>query len=200
MEHFRHPATTISRAELKLPEDAVVAIYVGRMSSEKRIDRLLQLFHYAAHEEPSVYLLLVGGGPELTDLRGQAANLGLLDRVRFTGGVAYDQIPAYLHASDFFVSASLSEVHPLTFIEAAAAGLPGLGFRSTGVQDIVRDEETGLIAENNDLSFGLRFLRLAQDRELRERLGCQAAEQARKLTVENNARRLLELYRDLRVR
>jgi len=199
VERFRDPPTTIGKAELGLPEDAVVAMYVGRMSSEKSLDRLLHLFRYVATEHPSVYLLLVGEGPELVDLRVIAANLGLTSRVRFTGGVAYDQVPAYLHAADFFVSASLSEVHPLTYIEAAAAGLPGLGFRSTGVQDIIRDEETGLIAENNDLSFGLRFLRLAQDHDLRARLGCRAAEVARKLSVETNARRLLELYRELRV-
>jgi 1,2-diacylglycerol 3-alpha-glucosyltransferase len=190
----------ITKTQIGLPAEAVVAVYVGRMSSEKSIDRLLQLFHYVAQEEPSVYLLLVGGGPELMELRGLVANLGLAGRVRFTGGVPYKYIPAYLHASDFFVSASLSEVHPLTFIEAAAAGLPGLGFRSTGIQDIIVDEQTGLIAEDNDLSFGLRFLRLAQDPELRARLGCSAAEYARKLSVENNARRLLELYRELRAR
>jgi hypothetical protein len=43
----------------------------------------------------------------------------------------------------------------------------------------------------------LRFLHLAQDAELRHRLGRQAGDHARKLSVENNARRLLELYREL---
>jgi 1,2-diacylglycerol 3-alpha-glucosyltransferase len=106
-------------------------------------------------------------------------------------------MPEYMGAGDFFVSASLSEVHPLTFIEAAAANLPSLGIRSPGVSDIIQNGETGLLAENNDLSFGLRFLHLAQDAELRHRLGQQAGDRARKLSVENNARRLLELYREL---
>lgn len=197
-EHFANPTRRVTRAELGLPEDAVIALYLGRMSGEKSIDRLLHLFRYVADEHPTVYLVLVGDGPDLDDLRRLAHELGISERVRFTGGVPYASVPEYMSAGDFFVSTSLSEVHPLTFIEAAAANLPGLGIRSPGVADIIIDGKTGLLAENNDLSIGLRFLRLAQDAELRHRLGQQAGEHARTLSVENNARRLLELYRELR--
>ena len=50
---------------------------------------------------------------------------------------------------DFFVSASVSEVHPLSFMEAAAAGLPLIGIRSPGVCDIVRHRHCGLLADND---------------------------------------------------
>lgn len=200
IDRFAHPQETIVKADLGLPENAVVATYVGRMSGEKSIDRLLQLFAYVAAEYEPVYLVLVGDGPELDTLRGLAGELGLDKRVRFTGGVGYEKIPAYMTMADFFVSASVSEVHPLTFIEAGAAGLPALGIRSPGVTDIIADGRTGFIAENNDLSFGLRFLRLAQDAPLRQALSRQAVEHSRGLSVENNARRLLELYTELRQR
>jgi 1,2-diacylglycerol 3-alpha-glucosyltransferase len=196
-QHFACPARRVSHAELGLPDNAVIALYVGRMSGEKSLDRLLRMFRHVADEHATVYLVLVGDGPDLEDLRHLAYELGIKDRVRFTGGVPYAQMPEYLGAGDFFVSASLSEVHPLTYIEAAAANLPALGIRSPGVADIIINGETGLLAENNDLSFGLRFLRLAQDGELRQRLGRQAGDHARTLSVENNARRLLELYREL---
>ena len=197
-ERFAHPARRVTRAELSLPEDAVVALYVGRMSFEKSLDRLLQLFRYVADEDENVYLVLVGDGPDLDNLRSLTNELGLNDRVRFTGAVPYARVPEYMGVGDFFVSASLSEVHPLTYIEAAAANLPALGIRSPGVADTILEGETGLLAENNDLSFGLRFLRLSQDAELRHQLGKQAAEHARGLSVETNARRLLELYRGLK--
>ncbi|MCC6456747.1 MAG: glycosyltransferase [Caldilineaceae bacterium] len=196
-ERFTSPPRRVTRAELGLPDHAVIALYVGRMSAEKNIDRLLRLFRYVADEHETVYLVLVGDGPDLDDLRRLVHELGISARVRFTGGVSYATMPEYMGAGDFFVSASQSEVHPLTFIEAAAAHLPALGIRSPGVADIIKDGETGLLAENNDLSFGLRFLHLAQDAELRHRLGQQAGDYARTLSVENNARRLLELYRDL---
>lgn len=196
-EHFANPSRRVTRAELGLPDNAIVALYVGRMSGEKGLDRLLQLFRYVADENANVYLVLIGDGPDLEALRQLANQLAISDRVRFTGSVPYANMPEYMGAGDFFVSASLSEVHPLTFIEAAAANLPALGIRSPGVADIIKDGETGLLAENNDLSFGLRFLRLAQDAELRQRLGKEAGGFARKLSVETNARRLLELYREL---
>lgn len=197
IKRFTNPTRRITKADLGLPEDAVVALYVGRLSGEKSLDRLLRLFRYVAAEYPPVYLVLVGEGPEMESLQALAAELEIQERVRFTGGVCYEEVPAYLAAGDFFVSTSLSEVHPLTFIEAAAAGLPALGIRSPGVADIIIDGVTGLIAENNDLSFGLRFLRLAQDSALRQCMRQAAMEQSRALSVENNARRLLELYREL---
>lgn len=198
IERFASPARRVTRAELGLPDNAVIALYVGRMSGEKGLARLLQLFRHIIVEHATVYLVLVGDGPELDDLRQLAHELGISERVRFTGGVPYERVPEYMAAGDFFVSASQSEVHPLTYIEAAAARLPALGIRSPGIADTIIDGKTGLLAENNDLSFGLRFLRLAQDAELRQRLGKQAGEHARQFSVENNARRLLELYRELR--
>jgi 1,2-diacylglycerol 3-alpha-glucosyltransferase len=197
-DRFACPTRRVTRAELGLPDDAVVALYLGRMSAEKSIERLLRLFRYVADEHPTVYLVLVGDGPDLDELQRLAHDLEITARVRFTGGVPYERVPEYMAAGDFFVSTSLSEVHPLTYIEAAAAKLPALGIRSPGVADTIIDGKTGLLAENNDLSIGLRFLRLAQDAELRQRLGEQAGEHARTLSVENNARRLLELYRELR--
>ncbi|HXF61110.1 MAG TPA: glycosyltransferase [Caldilineaceae bacterium] len=197
VKRFANPTARLTKADLGLPDDAVVALYVGRMSGEKSLDRLLRLFRYVADEYPPVHLVLVGEGPELEALQALAAELGLQTRVRFTGGVRYEEVPAYMAVGDFFVSTSLSEVHPLTFIEAAAAGLPALGIRSPGIADIIVDGVTGLIAENNDLSFGLRFLRLAQDPALRQCMRQAAVERSRTLSVENNARRLLELYHEL---
>ena len=167
------------------------------MSGEKNVARLLQLYKYVTAEESCSHLLLVGSGPELEEYRMLVQELGMAKRVTFTGGVPYEKIPAYLKASDFFVSASVSEVHPLTFIEAAAAGLPSLGIRSPGVEDLVRDEDTGFVAEDNDLSFGLRFLRLIRDIDLRREMGASANVFSRKLSAHTNVRRILRLYRGL---
>lgn len=197
IDRFTAPAKPVERAALNLPDDAVVALYVGRLSPEKSLDRLLRLFRYVALEDPYVHLVLVGDGTEMDALRSLAHELEIEPRIRFTGSVAYADMPNYMALGDFFVSASLSEVHPLTFIEAAAAGLPALGIRSTGVSDIIRDGKTGFIAEDNDLSFGLRFLRLAQDAELRQILHRQAKQHSRQFSAEHNARHLLELYKEL---
>ncbi|NJN84793.1 MAG: glycosyltransferase family 4 protein, partial [Caldilineaceae bacterium] len=99
--------------------------------------------------------------------------------------------------SDFFVSASVTEVHPLSYIEAAAAGLPALGFRSPGISDVIRNDETGFLAEDSDLSFGLRFLNLARNDEMRQAMGKRAREFSRGLSAHATARQVLKLYQEL---
>lgn len=78
------------RARLGIPADAVLAIYVGRMSAEKEVRRLLELFQLAAPSCPSLYLLLTGDGPELATYRALAHGFGLAQRAIFAGPVAYE--------------------------------------------------------------------------------------------------------------
>lgn len=193
-----HRATPVkSRQALGIREDAVVGVFVGRMSGEKDVERLLHIFAVLSQEAPALHLLLVGGGPELAEYRELARKLGIADCVTFTGPVPYKQIPGYLKPADFFVSASVSEVHPLTFIEAAATGLPAVGIHSPGVTDMIVDGKTGFVARDNDLSFGLRVLRLAQDADLRARMGQAAQEHSHNYAAHTNAREVLNLYQSL---
>jgi glycosyltransferase involved in cell wall biosynthesis len=197
LERFTQPQRFITRQTLGLADDLVIAVYVGRMSGEKSVERLLLIYHQVAHETTRCHLLLVGAGPELEDYRQLTLRLGLQERVTITGSVPYEQVPDYLALSDFFVTTSVSEVHPFTLIEAAAAGLPTLGIRSPGVSDVIQDGQTGLLAEDNDLSFGLRFLKLINDDSLRTQLGSAAATYSHQLSAHTNARRILQLYREV---
>ncbi len=198
LDDFHRAKLHTSRRELGIPADAVVGVYVGRVSWEKSVDRLLRNFAILAGEDGRLHLLLVGGGPALNDCRKLAQELGIDSRVNFTGMAAYDKIPGYLKLADFFVSASVSEVHPLTFIEAAAAGLPAVGIDSPGVTDMIVDGKTGFVAFDSDLSFGLRVLRLAQDSDLRARMGTAAQEQSHAYAAHINAREVLNLYQSLK--
>ncbi|HMN31403.1 MAG TPA: glycosyltransferase, partial [Caldilineaceae bacterium] len=187
----------VTRQTLELPAAAVVAIYVGRMSGEKNLEQLITFYRQISDEERRSHLLLVGGGPDIESYRALVQGLGLAERVTITGPVEYTQLPDSPALSDFFVTASVSEVHPLTLIEAAAAGLPTLGIRSPGVGDVVVDGVTGLLAAENLLSFGLRFLRLVQDDDYRRSLGEAARATSTEYSAERCARRVLHLYREL---
>ena len=199
LEDFHTAVPLKSRQELGIPADGLLGVYVGRMSGEKDVDRLLRIFAVLTQEEPRLHLLLIGGGPELADYRALAQQLGVANCVTFTGALAYEQIPGYLALADFFVSASVSEVHPLTFIEAAATGLPAVGIDSPGVTDMIVDGETGFVAADSDLSFGLRVLRLAQDADLRLRMGKAAQEHSHAYAAHTNAREVLNLYQSLKL-
>lgn len=191
---FHKPEQVATRQEFGIPQEAVVGVYVGRISQEKAVDRLLRISAALKDEVPRLHLLLVGGGPSLEECRKLAYESGLKGRVTFTGPISYERIGAVLGLADFFVSASVSEVHPLTFIEAAAAGLPAIGIDSPGVADMIADEETGFLTENNDLSFGLRIMRIARDAEMRKKMGQAARQYSQRFSAHHNAREVLALY------
>jgi glycosyltransferase involved in cell wall biosynthesis len=194
---FQKPEQKATRDEFGIPVQAVVGVYVGRISREKAVDRLLGIFAALKNEDPRLHLLLVGGGPALDECRQLAANSGLGGRVTFTGPISYERIGSLLCLADFFVSASVSEVHPLTFIEAAAAGLPAIGIDSPGVADMIVDEKTGFLTANNDLSFGLRIMRMAQDPDLRTEMGRAARQHSQRFSAHHTAREVLALYQSL---
>jgi len=198
LDDFHSAVSITSRQALGIPADALVGVFVGRMSGEKSVERLIRIFAVLAQEEPRLHLLLIGGGPELVEYRALAKELGMDASVTFSGVIPYKQIPGYLKLADFFVSASVSEVHPLTFIEAAATGLPAVGIDSPGVADMIVDGETGFVAADSDLSFGLRVLHLAQDGEMRARMGKAAQENSHNYAAHTNAREVLNLYQSLR--
>jgi glycosyltransferase involved in cell wall biosynthesis len=197
---FHSPDPIVTRAQMGIPEQAVVGAYVGRVSQEKAVDRMLRIFAVLKEEIPDLHLLLVGGGPSLTECRQLARSLDMDGRVTFTGPVSYERIGGVLSLADFFVSASVSEVHPLTFIEAAAAGLPAIGIDSPGVADMIVDGKTGFLTADNDLSLGLRIMRMARDAELRSTMGRAASRYSQRFSAHHNAREVLGLYHSLQER
>jgi 1,2-diacylglycerol 3-alpha-glucosyltransferase len=198
LSRFREDITPIPRKELGFQDDDVILVYTGRLAPEKDIPFLLRAFNGAAQAYPHIRLLLVGGGPELENLQDRVHHMGIEDKVQFTGRVEYDQVPRYLVTSDAFVTASVTEVHPLTVIEAMASGLPVLGIESPGVGDTVTDEKDGFIIPEKDIAaFTAKMVRLATDKESRNTMGEQAKKTAQQYSYERTSQRMLEIYEEI---
>lgn len=106
----------------KQPGDKFI-VSVARLSPEKRQMTLVEAMPHIADQR--VKLVLAGGGPSEQDLKQRVAELGLEDRVIFTGMLSSDEVAALLKQSDVFSLASYHfDNQPMTFLEAAAAGLP----------------------------------------------------------------------------
>jgi glycosyltransferase involved in cell wall biosynthesis len=121
--------------------------------------------------------------------------MGIDSHVRFLGLVPYNDLPAYLKTADAFVTASVTEVHPLSIIEAMAAGLPVLGINSPGVGDTVEDGVTGFVSQEEDLaSFTAKMVRLILDQTLREKMGVQASQDVNKYAIENTTQIMEKCY------
>ncbi len=124
------------------PEDLVL-INLGRLGGEKNLGELLELFGEARKKNDSLKFLIVGDGPARGDLEKQARALGIAEYVIFTGMVPPSEVQNYYQLGDIFVSASTSETQGLTYIEAAANGLPLLCRQDDCLADVLEEGENG---------------------------------------------------------
>ena len=195
-----YEAKPFSRAELGYKEDDILLIYAGRLAPEKNLPFLLRSFAGVAQTLPNVHLLLIGSGIQQfeEETRNLVSELELNQRVRFTGRIAYDELPAYLAMGNIFVTASITEVHPLSIIEAMGAGLPVMGVQSVGVGDTVQDEITGLLSTHDLPAFTAKLTRLCLDPNLRAQMGESAREASSAYAIERTTSLMLEHYEKLK--
>lgn len=197
VERVAHPTAPLTRADLGLPEEACVAITVGRVGPEKNLPFLLRAFSRAVEQSPDLHLVIVGDGPKRENLEEIARWAGLNDRVHMVGAVSYEEVPNWLAMADFFVIASTAESHPLAVLEAIAAGLPVLGIPSPGIEESIQDGDNGLLSPENVDAFAHRMARLAADADLRARLAEGARQSRRRFDIRRTSARLLAHYERL---
>jgi glycosyltransferase involved in cell wall biosynthesis len=190
----------IPRSQLGVPAEDVLLIYIGRVGPEKNLTFLVRAFAGAQAGYDEASLLIVGTGPESDNLRDLVERSGLSNKVHMTGLVPYEDIPRYLKAADAFVSASVTEVHPLSVIEALAAGLPVVGIDSPGVGDTVQDGYNGLLAKHDLPAYTAKLTRLLSDADTRRKLAGNAVESARAYDVERTSGLVEEHYQRLAMR
>lgn len=194
-----YSAIPLLRADFGYKADDILLVYSGRIALEKNLPFLLKSFAGVAQALPNVYLLLLGSGVQVyeEEIRALVGELDLTSRVRLTGRIAYDQLPSYLAMCDIFVTASVTEVHPLSVIEAMGAGLPVVGIQSVGVGDTVQDEVTGFLSTNDLAAYTAKLTRLCLDPGLRAQMGDSAREASSAYAIERATDILLKEYAKL---
>jgi len=187
------PRETI-RAELGIRSDECILIYVGRLAKEKNIE---ELFHFLKKCSPEQRLLLVGGGPDQPRLEQLAQELGIWERIIFTGLIPPQQIQNYYQAGDIFVSASTSETQGLTYMEAMASALPLLCRADECLDGVIQNGVNGLVYRNEQ-EFLERLKQLREDFAFRNQLGILARQSVEKrYSIPTFAAACLEVYRSL---
>jgi len=131
------------RRELGIPENHNVLLNLGRLGTEKNLGELLDYFAEALKCDNYLTLLIVGDGPDKTNLEQQAFELGIREHIIFTGMVSPKEVQNYYQLADVFVNASTSETQGLTYIEAAANGLPLLCRKDPCLDDVIKDGVNG---------------------------------------------------------
>lgn len=179
---FRDADGSAVRQQL-LPEGGLLVGTVGRMISAKNHQRLAEAVSRIRHQVPSLRLVYVGDGPERGALEQALEQLGIADITTLTG--TRSDVPELLNAFDIFVLSSDREGHPLTALEAQAAGTPVVLTDAGGSSDaIVRAELStvdgrapcdaesgGLLVDKSVDALSEGLLRLALDENARADMG-----------------------------
>jgi glycosyltransferase involved in cell wall biosynthesis len=137
----------VKRAQLGIPDDALIVLVAGLLNSAKGQDLAIQALQLVA--SPNIHLVIAGHGNDLPMLEALAGELGVNDRVHFLGW--RDDLPALIAASDVVLLPSRWEGMPYVVLEAMAAGRPVVATRVDGARDLVAHKETGLLVDVKDV-------------------------------------------------
>jgi glycosyltransferase involved in cell wall biosynthesis len=160
------------RTKHAIPADALVVAAFGGVTPEKRIGSLLRAVADVRAHVPSLHVLLVGEEATHYDVRADAAQCGIADRVHITGYVADQDLPAYLAAADICscLRWPTNRETSASWLRCLAAAKPTLITdlaHHAGLPDIAVPID--IVEESSELPRAIE--QLALDREYRERLG-----------------------------
>lgn len=193
---FRSIDRAEARSRLGLPPDAVIVVMIGRLVPVKRVDRLVRVFASVHARRPDARLYVIGDGSEREAAEAQAAEGGLGDSVTFCGWRS--DTPTWYAAADFVALSSDNEGTPVVLIEAAAAGRAVAATAVGGVADVVIDGVSGLLAPATDEArLAEAMFQLADDPELRARLGAAGPAAAEAFGIERLVDDLERIYEKL---
>ena len=193
LEPFLNVDGKALRAEQGWQEETVL-VSVGRLAPEKNWDTLLHAFAKVQGEHPGIRLVLIGDGTARQSLETLASELGIAERVTFTGALPFEEVPRYLKAADLFAFASITETQGLVTIEAMAAGLPVVAVDGPGTHDIVEHGKQGFLVENHSNALAKGIKKLLSDSQRIKRFSNNALKKAKTFDVNELGKQTISVY------
>ncbi len=195
----RLPAKGIFRAAKQIPADAMLILFLGRLSKKKSPDLLMHAFSALPAKIEGRAAHLVFAGPDEQGMESKlvemAEGLQISERVHFTGPVFHEEKWAAYQDADVFVLPSLNENFGNTAAESAAAGTPVIVTENCGVAPLLAGGGIIIRHDEKELSEALR--KLLGNEELRTGLGQRARLAAGRIGWEEPVRETESLYRKL---
>ena len=166
---------------------------VGRIAPEKSFDKLLYNIKDMIKVNTNIKVLLVGGGPDLDNLKELTKKLNLENYVIFTDKVNYDLVPTYFNIFNVVVSFSKTETQGLTIIEGLAASKPTLCIEDDSFRSMIEPNYNGYLFKN-DTEFKDYIFKLMNDKKLYKDMATNARNSTYKCSKEVFAADILKVY------
>ncbi len=181
-----------AREKLGIGNEEFVLLSVGEMTENKNHRLALQAL--ALLPEKPIRYVLVGRGERMEELQAQARELGIADRVIFTG--YRNDVSELYPAADAFFFPSFREGLSVALMEAMASGLPAIVGKIRGNTDLIDDGVEGLYMPLTPEGAAEAIRKLYDDPALGARLGEAAREKVRRFSAPEVQRKMREIYRD----
>lgn len=170
-------------------------LFIGRISPEKNIDKLIEAFYKFSRNDTEYSLVIVGDGPAREKLQTLTKSYKLEQRVIFLGPIPHEILMKsnIIRNAIAFVTASTSENQPISILETLLFGLPIIGVKAKGIPELV--SKNGILCEPDDTDQFSNALRtIATSPKLRSQYGRESLKSVKKYSMFNTVKKLESLY------
>ncbi|NOU36674.1 MAG: glycosyltransferase family 4 protein [Kiritimatiellaceae bacterium] len=189
-----------ARSKFGLAANDFVVVHHGVLHPNKGNDRIIRAMADLKNKLPNLKYLLVGSGPEMNRLKLMCSELGMTDRVIFTGWLPTEQdVVEAIRTADVGLVMRIGQFSDNfhvtdTLSHEMACGLPILAARLKGVEELVKENKTGLLFDPNDMfTLKAQLTTLHHQKDLRIKMGMQArAKSVEAFDIETISSRMAE--------
>jgi 1,2-diacylglycerol 3-alpha-glucosyltransferase len=181
------------RARYGIDPNKIVFFFVGRVDKEKHLEVLLQAVRLL--ERDDLQVVIAGKGAESGNLTRLAKQLGLGDKVCFTGFLPQPDLPAVLNSIDIFAMPSQAELLSISTLQAMGCARPILAADAVALPELVTDHVNGLLFKPGEVADAARGMTwLADHKEAWAGMGVASLKKVQAHSLENIVHLYEELY------
>ncbi len=197
---MKTPATPQELKEIKqkhnIKDSDVVLLFVGRHGEEKRVFELLTLCKKLVGMRDNCKVMFVGNGPAYEAMVNDAQKEINQGKIIFTGFIPWQEVHKYYELADIFITASLSEMHSMTILEAQMNKLPIVTRKDESYADSVFDGVNGFLADTDSQLLD-KMIELVDSKEMRQRFATESLRIAGTFSIETYMKRTLIMYEEV---
>jgi glycosyltransferase involved in cell wall biosynthesis len=172
-------------------------LMIARLIPRKNINLLFEALP-KVQTEHSFKVQIIGDGPERRALEQKVEELKLASLVDFVGYVPYEKLIDYYNEADVFIHCSKAEGMPLVVLEAMACGLPIVGTKVQGIEDLIEHGQNGYLFEPGDAdTLAKDLIHIINTKHLRMSMGKQSLQIVQRYDWSHIAQRYLDLYENI---
>lgn len=181
------------RSKYGIKNTDVLLLFLGRLAEEKRVFELLTICKNVVKKCGNCKVMFVGNGPAYIGMTNICTKEISEGKIIFTGFVEWEKVHNFYESADIFITASLSEMHSMTILEAELSSLPIVTRKDDSYIDSIFDNENGYLC-NTDEEMEEKIIQLITDEVKRKKFGKKSLEITKNFTIEKYMQRTLFVY------